>query len=112
MLKISPDQIQALSASSLERFITLESDRLTRVSQSTNLQITPDKAWVRCGIEEGTAFGMHSERDHARYNELRLTLGTSFPDEDDIEVLEQEDLWGWQKLDELEGRLAVAAKPF
>lgn len=110
MLKIRHNQLEALSAANMHRFVASECERLTQLAKSENMTIVTDARWVREGIESGRAYDMDSEDELARYNDLRLALGNIFPEPDDLEVLESDELWGWQKLDELEGRLAMASK--
>lgn len=110
MLKIRHHQQETLGAADMERFVTAECERLTHLAQSENMALVADAPWVRKGIESGKTYGMDSESELARYNDLRLTLGDCFPGPDDLEVLESDELWGWQKLDELEGRLALTAE--
>jgi hypothetical protein len=108
MLKIRHDQVEALGRASFERFVASEVERLSAENHNVN-ETQVDDNWIRENIETGKTYGMYTEEEHSRFNDLKLESGPDFPNAEDLEVLHQNHLEGWQKLDELQGRIALAS---
>ena len=100
MFVIRAEQIEALRDPKMRDFVRCERERIT-ASLSKDSR-PPEEAEVRARIDEARDHGLSTESDMARYNDIAFDEGPEFPTAEDLVVLEDESLWGWQKMDKLE----------
>ncbi len=71
------------------------------------------KKVVSEGIQTAATYKIESEFDVARYIDLTCRLGVDFDRNPQVtwpgKILQREDLWSWEKMDELESQLALTA---
>jgi hypothetical protein len=103
-MKIAASQFQTMGESCFRGYVAREVKRLAG-AQKAHLE-TPEvaEAWVIKGHEEGKQYGLVTEAEHSRFNDLRLAQGPEFPSPLEMEVLHDRELSAAGKLDELEAQ--------
>lgn len=111
MLIIRSSQIDTLSQAGFDRFVSKELRRLRKITDNTRTEKNQlHEDWVRKNHQLALTYGMHSEDEHSRFNDITLALGPDFPDKSALAVLNDQELSGSQKLDALEGRIVFGCE--
>jgi hypothetical protein len=111
MLEIAKHQMDSLGQSRLKRFIDAELSRLkSRKDINPELLESLDESWGMAGHEAAKGYGLVTEAEHSRFNDLRLVRGPEFPDPEESSILQESELSAPQKLDELEGRWVISMR--